>query len=67
MKSPEMGQTLDAISKHIFGRSRLDCFEAKTCVTCGYPARKFRDEKSAREYTISGMCQPCQDLTFGGN
>ena len=26
----------------------------------------FRDELSAREYYISGMCQACQDSVFGG-
>ena len=67
MKSPEMERSLDVLSKHIFGRSRIDCFEAKLCVTCGGAARVFRNEKSEREYTISRMCQPCQDLTFGGN
>mgnify|MGYP001159308508 FL=1 len=25
----------------------------------------FRDELSAREYYISGMCQACQDSVFG--
>ena len=25
----------------------------------------FRDEDSAREYKISGMCQACQDSIFG--
>ena len=67
MKTPEMERTLDVLSKHMFGRSRLDCFESRLCVTCGGAARKFRNELSEKEYTISGMCQPCQDFTFGGN
>ena len=25
----------------------------------------FRDELSRKEYTISGMCQDCQDMMFG--
>jgi hypothetical protein len=25
----------------------------------------FRDQLSAKEYTISGMCQACQDQVFG--
>lgn len=25
----------------------------------------FRDEKSRKEYTISGLCQECQDAIFG--
>jgi hypothetical protein len=52
--------------------------ELRICATCGRPATPiwdrsdgtrdvflFRDELSAREYTISGMCQACQDATFG--
>lgn len=27
----------------------------------------FRDELSAREYYISGMCQACQDSVFGAS
>jgi hypothetical protein len=27
--------------------------------------QKFRDELSAKEYTISGLCQDCQDDFFG--
>ena len=41
MKSPEMERTLDVLSKHIFGRSRLDCFEQRRCVTCGHTAIAF--------------------------
>lgn len=51
-------------------------FGLKTCPTCGKEATKtprndlpvaflFRDELSAREYRISGMCQACQDSVFG--
>jgi hypothetical protein len=28
---------------------------------CGKPITEFRDERSAKEYTISGLCQSCQD------
>ena len=31
---------------------------------CGDHAGLFRDDLSRREYTISGMCQPCQDMLF---
>ncbi len=27
---------------------------------------EFRDELSRKEFTISGMCQMCQDKMFGG-
>jgi uncharacterized CHY-type Zn-finger protein len=35
------------------------------CVLCGKPAQDFRDALSQREFSISGMCQDCQDKTFG--
>lgn len=31
---------------------------------CGKPINHFRDEQSAKEYRISGMCQKCQDAFF---
>ena len=39
-----------------------------TCPTCGASINglaDFTDELSRREYAISGMCQECQDATFG--
>ncbi len=35
------------------------------CPTCSEPVVSFRDEPSAREFGISGMCQSCQDSVFG--
>lgn len=32
---------------------------------CGEPIGEFRDELSEREYTLSGLCQTCQDSVFG--
>jgi len=37
---------------------------AGKCPTCGGEVGDFRDELSAREYGISGMCQTCQDSVF---
>jgi hypothetical protein len=34
------------------------------CVFCGGDAKDFKDELSAKEYRISGLCQKCQDETF---
>ena len=33
---------------------------------CGSVADRLRDELSAKEFFISGMCQHCQDSIFGG-
>ena len=31
---------------------------------CGQPATEFRNEISRKEFTISGLCQKCQDSIF---
>lgn len=37
------------------------------CPFCGKPikAEEFRDRLSVKEFYISGLCQECQDKTFG--
>lgn len=39
------------------------------CPFCGNPVsdEDFRDEISRKEFEISGLCQKCQDKTFGGS
>lgn len=57
-KSKEM----EALLREMFpSRKNMD---AKLCVFCHQPAESFRDEISAREYEISGICQICQDKVF---
>lgn len=64
-KVPKMQDFLDSIAKETFGRSRTESIEADTCVDCGGPATEFKDQLSRKEYTISGMCQECQDKIWG--
>lgn len=45
-------------------RKTIEEDEAKVCVWCRKNAGGFRDELSAREFKISGLCQECQDKTF---
>jgi len=51
------------------GASRRETIISNRCVPapigCGGPATEFKDECSKREYTISGLCQKCQDSIFG--
>lgn len=54
----------DAIAKQLFGRDPVACKASGICVTCGGDASSFKDELSAREFQISGMCQTCQDGVF---
>ena len=36
----------------------------RVCATCGGDVSEFRDSLSRKEWTISGMCQKCQDAVF---
>ena len=58
---------IDALLTLLTGRSRVESVETLTCATCGQDAqnKSFRDPLSWKEYTISGMCQSCQDSVFG--
>ena len=35
------------------------------CSFCAMPLAPFKDAISKKEYSISGMCQTCQDNIFG--
>ena len=35
------------------------------CPICNKEIKGFRDPRSIKEYKISGLCQECQDETFG--
>lgn len=64
-RSKEMQGFVDSLSKKITGRTLSDSQEKNICVFCGEEAKEFKDELSKAEYLISGMCQKCQDKTFG--
>jgi uncharacterized CHY-type Zn-finger protein len=66
MKKP-LDNFKDSFSKHLFGRARSEAIQSNVCVTCGGLANAFVDQLSAKEYTISRMCQKCQDDVFGTN
>ena len=65
-KSSEMEKSLTTLT----GQDRRKVIRADQCMAppfgCGGEAWTFRDNLSAREYTISGLCQECQDQVFGG-
>ena len=37
------------------------------CILCGKPAVVFRDSSARFEYSVSALCQSCQDECFKGN
>lgn len=57
--------------KKIFGFNRREYIKRNECVPapvgCGGPAIVFEDDLSRREFTISGLCQQCQNSIFKGD
>jgi hypothetical protein len=49
-------------AKAIGGHNALN---ARRCPTCSNEIGEFRNTLSAKEFSISGMCQACQDSVFG--
>ena len=60
-KTPEIDNFLTSIT----GKDRKEVVASANCATCDTPNTDFRDTLSITEYQISGMCQDCQDATFG--
>lgn len=63
-KAPEIEEYLEETA------GRTTAITSDKCVNppygCGGDAKVFKDALSEREYTISGLCQSCQDEVFGG-
>lgn len=63
----EKSEGIDHAITAIFGIDRKENIKAKQCVFCSEKVEldSFKDERSLKEFHISGMCQPCQDKIFG--
>lgn len=64
-KSPEMTKMLNDLGLAMFGATRTDSIADARCLFCKQPVGPFRDDLSKKEFTISGLCQACQDSVFG--
>ena len=63
-RSAELQQFIDDYCEEAFGRKMND----KCCVFCGSEKVKpqdFKDDLSRKEFSISNLCQACQDKVFG--
>ena len=63
-RTKEMQNFLEGFTLKAFGRSIKD----EICVTCGsnkIQMTDFKDDLSRKEFSISHMCQVCQDSVFG--
>jgi hypothetical protein len=65
MKSPQVEAALEGVSLAMIGRSHSVARATQTCVSCGGPATEFKDEVSRKEYSLSVLCQKCQDRIYG--
>ncbi len=65
MKATTKSKEIDNMLTNITGKDRQETILRGDCVTCENTCLKFRNQLSKREYEISGMCQSCQDDTFG--
>jgi len=65
-KSRQIENLIDAIIGKPNGR--IIAIKTRLCIPepigCGKSINGFRDQLSAREYDISGLCQECQDKKF---
>jgi len=48
----------------VMGKHRPTVIRENRCMTCEGEATEFKNDISRKEYTISGMCQKCQDKVF---
>jgi hypothetical protein len=60
-KAPEIENLLKQLTG---GVSRRQAVHEAFCVWCRGAATEFKDEISRREFTVSGLCQTCQDSFF---
>ena len=68
MEPTHKSYKLNKAINEIFGIDREKSIRGNTCVFCSKvinPDTDFRDELSRKEFTISSICQECQDKTFG--
>jgi len=62
-KNPAIEKVINSLlPKGSLGRTAS--INLNVCVWCRKIIRGFKDAESRQEYTISGMCQTCQDEIF---
>jgi hypothetical protein len=69
MKPSVKSEQIEDTITDIFGHDRRSLIKQDQCVPppigCGQAATEFRNAISAKEFSISGLCQKCQDSFFG--
>ena len=62
-KTEEIERLCDSVTTNKKGRR--GAILSDECSFCCGPAKVFQDSLSREEFSISGLCQSCQDKTFG--
>ncbi len=61
-----MKKLRDNIAQAFHGMTMTEALEKGVCVDCKKSVEgSFKDDLSIKEYSISGLCQVCQDKVFG--
>jgi len=64
-KASNKAPAIEEFLTDFLGSNRVKTIAQNKCVSCDNIAMLFRDNISSKEYTISGLCQDCQDSVFG--
>jgi len=68
MEPTKKSEDIENFLTSLTGQDRRKVIQADRCMNspigCGKVVTPFKDHASAREYTISGLCQSCQDRIF---
>ena len=65
MEATHKNPKIDEIISLVAGKDRVPTIESSRCMGCDRRELTFRNDLSRKEYTISGLCQHCQDEIFG--
>ena len=65
-KAPKAGPIEDLLEtiSQVLGTPRSVAFRDNLCVICSGDASAFKNELCEKEYSLSGMCQVCQNKFF---
>ena len=68
-KPSDKSTEVESFIERMFSFDRRDYIRQDKCIPkpygCEGPATEFDDDLSRKEYTISGLCQKCQNSVFG--
>ncbi len=66
VKAPTIDRLLDTLVGASARNHRSNCIERDVCTFCGADASpdSFDSDLSRKEFSISGLCQKCQDAVF---